>query len=94
MVCPLKTALLHVLLIFASHYFVSGWKGSMADSTLFDDAHQTNFYIPRGRYYLADAGFVSSDALLVPYQNLRSHLSEWNHAKGASVVHLLLKISH
>jgi DDE superfamily endonuclease len=48
-------------------YFLSGWEGSAADSTIFNDAHQVDFYIPRGRYYLADAGFASSDVLLVPY---------------------------
>jgi DDE superfamily endonuclease len=48
-------------------YFLSSWEGSTADSTIFNDAHQVNFYIPRGRYYLADAGFTLSDALLVPY---------------------------
>src|SRR5260370_38474774 len=48
-------------------YFLSGWEGSTHDSILFNDAHRTDFYIPRDRYYLADAGFASSDALLVPY---------------------------
>jgi len=70
-------------------YTLSGWEGSTADSTLFNDARQTNFYIPEGRYYLADAGFASSDALLVPYRNVRYHLSEWDRTKEASVVYLL-----
>ena len=48
-------------------YVLSGWEGSTHDSMLYNDAHQHDFYIPRGRYYLADAGFASSDALLVPY---------------------------
>ena len=59
--------------------FLSGWDGSTVDSTLFSEARRTDFYIPKGRYYLADAGFASSDALLVPYQNVRYHLSEWGH---------------
>jgi hypothetical protein len=62
-------------------YFLSGWEGSTHDSTLFHDARQTDFYIPKGRYYLADAGFGSSEALLVPYRNVRYHLSEWDRAK-------------
>jgi DDE superfamily endonuclease len=70
-------------------YLLSGWEGSTADSTLFNNARQTDFYIPRGRYYLADAGFASSDVLLVPYRNVRYHLSEWNRAQAASVIHLL-----
>jgi DDE superfamily endonuclease len=70
-------------------YFLSGWEGSTANSTLFNEARWTDFYIPEGRYYLADASFASSDALLVPYQNVRYHLSEWNCAKEASVIHLV-----
>lgn len=62
-------------------YFLSGWEGSAHDSTLFYDAREIDFYIPNGKYYLADAGFASSDVLLVPYQNVRYHLCEW---KGAS----------
>ncbi len=72
-------------------YFLSGWEGSTHDSTLFYDAHRVDFYIPSGKYYLADAGFASSDALLVPYCNVRYHLSEWSHGKDAYVVHLFLK---
>jgi len=64
-------------------YFLSGWEGSTADSTLFSVARRTDFYIPKGRYYLADAGFASSDALLVPYRNVRYHLAEWGRAEGA-----------
>jgi hypothetical protein len=70
-------------------YVLSGWEGSAHDSTLFHDAHQVDFNIPKGRYYLADAGFASSEALLVPYRNVRYHLSEWNRAKDPYVVHIL-----
>ena len=48
-------------------YLLTGLEGSVADSTLFFQAHQSDFYIPEGRFYLGDAGFASSDALLVPY---------------------------
>jgi hypothetical protein len=64
-------------------YFLSGWEGSSHDSTLYYDARATDFYIPKGKYYLADAGFASSEALLVPYRNVRYHLAEWDHAKQA-----------
>jgi hypothetical protein len=72
-------------------YFMSGWERSMADSLLFYNVRRADFYIPRRRFYLADAGFALSDALLVPYQNVWYHLSEWNHAKDAYVVYLLSK---
>jgi hypothetical protein len=64
-------------------YILSGWEGSAHDATLFNDAHLTDFYIPNGKYYLADAGFASSKTLLVPYRNVRYHLSEWEGAKEA-----------
>ena len=64
-------------------YFLSGREGSTADSTLFDEAYQTDFHIPRRRYYLADAGFASSNALLVPYRNVQCHLSEWDRINEA-----------
>jgi hypothetical protein len=47
---------------------------------MFYDARENDFYIPEGRYYLADAGFASSDTLLVPYRNVQYHLSEWNRS--------------
>ena len=64
-------------------YFMSGWEGSTHDLTLFHNAHQTDLCIPEGKYYLADAGFALSDALLVPYQSVRYHLAEWKHANEA-----------
>jgi DDE superfamily endonuclease len=64
-------------------YFLSGWEGATADSMLFADAHRTDFYIPNGRYYLADAGFASSNALLVPYRSVRYHLLEWGRGNEA-----------
>jgi hypothetical protein len=64
-------------------YFLSGWEGSSHDSTLFYDSRRVDFYIPPGRYYLADAGFASSDALLVPYRSVRYHLFELDRAKEA-----------
>jgi hypothetical protein len=66
-------------------YFLSGWEGSAHDSTLFSSACRTDFYIPSGKYYLADAGYASSDMLLVPYRNVRYHLSEWGRASEAYV---------
>ena len=50
---------------------------------LFSEAHQIDFYILKGKYYLADAGFASSEALLIPYRNVRYHLAEWGRAKNS-----------
>ncbi|KAJ8490164.1 hypothetical protein ONZ45_g13315 [Pleurotus djamor] len=59
-------------------YVLAGWEGSAADSYVYQHAtHSGGFHIPAGKYYLADAGFPSCDALLVPYRNIRYHLREW-----------------
>jgi hypothetical protein len=61
-------------------YLLTGWEGSAADSHVFDDAHKTDFAITPGTYFLADAGFPSCDALLVPYRGICYHLQEWNQS--------------
>jgi hypothetical protein len=64
-------------------YILSGWDGSAADASVFNDARQSDLTIPAGRYYLADAGFGACDALLVPYQGVCYHLAEWaGHLPG------------
>lgn len=59
---------------------LSGWDGSTADAMLFNDARQSDLTIPRGKYYLADAGFGACDTLLIPYRGARYHLAEWGRA--------------
>ena len=49
-------------------YMLSGWEGSASDSYIFEDAWRKGFTILEDRYYLADAGYVNSNALLVPYR--------------------------
>ena len=62
-------------------YVLSGWEGSAADGTVYDDARQKDLPIPTGKYYLADAGFAGCDSLLVPYRGVRYHLKEWATCK-------------
>jgi hypothetical protein len=64
-------------------YTLTGWDGSMSDAALWTDAHVNDLHIPDGRYLLADAGFGSCDALVVPYCSVRYHLKEWyqSHVK-------------
>ena len=61
-------------------YVLSGWEGSAADGQVYEDAQETDFAIPPGKFYLADAGFPVCDALLVPYCGVRYHLKEWGKA--------------
>ena len=57
-------------------YVLPGWEGSAADGRVFDNAQNEDFRIPNGHYYLADAGYTNSDALMVPYCGVRYHLKE------------------
>jgi len=61
-------------------YSLCGCDGSSADAALWNDARQHDLRIPGGRYLLADAGFGTCDALLVPYRGVRYHLKEWRQA--------------
>jgi hypothetical protein len=58
-------------------YILPGWEGSTADSRVFENAWNSDFIIPVGRYYLADAGYANSDSLLVPYHGVWYHIKEW-----------------
>jgi hypothetical protein len=58
-------------------YILPGWEGSTADSQVFENAWNSDFIIPVGRYYLADAGYANSDSLLVPYRGVWYHIKEW-----------------
>jgi hypothetical protein len=57
-------------------YVLSGWEGSASDSLVYQDARATDFQIPEGRYYPADASYPNTDGLLAPYRGLRYHLRE------------------
>lgn len=63
-------------------YILPGWEASAHDSTVLTDAiSHKGFSIPAGKYYLADAGYPSSNHALVPYRGLRYHLNEQGLAK-------------
>lgn len=70
-------------------YALTGWDGSTADANLWIDAHTHDLRMPPGKYLLADAGFGTSDALLVPYRGVQYHLKEWRQANLRYVPHVL-----
>jgi hypothetical protein len=74
-------------------YVLTGIEGSAADSSIYFLARQTSFPVPNNRYYLADAGFGTCDALLVPYRGVRYHLAEWERA-GMRYEFILLLCLH
>jgi DDE superfamily endonuclease len=60
---------------------LSGWEGSVSDSTLWLEGRRLGVLpIPEGKYLLGDAGFANCDTCLTPYRGVRYHLKEW--AKG------------
>jgi hypothetical protein len=61
-------------------YMLSGWEGSAADATIYNDARRNDLTIPNGKYYLADGGFAHCDELIIPYRGTRYHLAEWGRA--------------
>lgn len=60
---------------------LSGWEGSVADSTLWLEGRRIGILpIPEGKYFLGDAGFANCDTCLTPYRGVRYHLKEWASA--------------
>lgn len=59
-----------------------GWEGTAHDATVFNDARRQGLFVtPRGKYWLADAGYTQADGyggqVLAPYMSVRYHLQEW-----------------
>ena len=61
-------------------YVLPGWEGSAADGRVFDNARRESLAIPPDTYLLADAGFPTCDALMIPYKGEQYHLKEWGTA--------------
>ena len=72
-------------------YCLPGWEGSAADGRVYEAARSSNFRIPNGMYYLADAGFPNCMDLLVPYRGVRYHLREWKEVRNRYVVGALYR---
>ncbi|KAJ1680969.1 hypothetical protein LUZ63_022717 [Rhynchospora breviuscula] len=61
-------------------YVLAGWEGSAHDSKVLQDAlsRDDRLLIPRGRYYLADAGYALTPSFITPYRGVRYHLKEYS----------------
>ncbi|KAL0536142.1 hypothetical protein IC582_025076 [Cucumis melo] len=66
-------------------YVLAGWKGSAADSQILRDAisQENGLQVPKGYYYLCDAGYPNAEGFLAPYRGHRYHLQEWRGAANA-----------
>ncbi|XP_062018884.1 protein ALP1-like [Rosa rugosa] len=56
-----------------------GWEGSVSDSRVLRDAlsRPNGLKVPRGFYYLVDAGYANSEGFLAPYRGTSYHIEEW-----------------
>jgi hypothetical protein len=59
-------------------YMLSGFQGSAVNARVYHVARLSDFMIPLGKLYLADAGYAACDELLVPYRSVHYHLAEWD----------------
>jgi hypothetical protein len=73
-------------------YSLTGWEGSATDAHVYEFAQSEDLYIPDGKYYLADAGFLLCCQLLVPYRGVRYHLAKWGRAGLRCVLYFYMAI--
>ncbi|XP_058213061.1 protein ALP1-like [Rhododendron vialii] len=60
-------------------YVLSGWEGSATDSRILGNAMERphGLRVPRGQYYLVDAGYTNGNGFLAPYRGQRYHINIW-----------------
>lgn len=60
-------------------YVLAGWEGTAHDATILADAieRENGLYVPRGKFYLVDAGYGAKPGFLPPFRAVRYHLNEW-----------------
>ncbi|XP_061367914.1 uncharacterized protein LOC133310936 [Gastrolobium bilobum] len=77
-------------------YVLAGWEGSAADSRVLRDAiSRTNgLRVPKGYYYLCDAGYMNGEGFLTPYRGQRYHLSEWRNGAQPTTPHEFFNMKH
>ncbi|KAJ3703223.1 hypothetical protein LUZ61_006928 [Rhynchospora tenuis] len=61
-------------------YVLPGWEGTASDSKILKNAlrRPCPLIIPEGKYYLVDAGFMTTSSLITPYRGTRYHLKEYS----------------
>ncbi|KAA0054337.1 retrotransposon protein [Cucumis melo var. makuwa] len=66
-------------------YVLAGWEGSAADSRILRDtlSREDGLQVPKGYYYLCDAGYPNAEGFLAPYRGQRYHWQEWRGAANA-----------
>jgi len=69
-------------------FVLSGWEGSAHDARVLSDAITKGLDVPRGTYYLADAGYGLGKGCLTPYRGVRYHLREHYLSKHRYVIYI------
>ncbi|KAL0300742.1 UNVERIFIED_CONTAM: hypothetical protein Sradi_6351000 [Sesamum radiatum] len=77
-------------------YVLPGWEGSAADSRVLRDAisRRNGFVVPRGSYYLVDAGYTNGDGFLAPFRGQRYHLNDWSERHQPTTAEEFFNIRH
>ncbi|KAK9279309.1 hypothetical protein L1049_012988 [Liquidambar formosana] len=59
-------------------FVLPGWEGSAVDSRVLRDAvsRRHGLKVPRGSYYLVDAGYPNREGFFAPYRGQRYHLND------------------
>ncbi|CAL1356153.1 unnamed protein product [Linum trigynum] len=67
-------------------YCLAGWEGSAHDGRVLRDAliRPNGLKVPRGYYYLCDAGYSNCEGFLSPFRGQRYHLKEWGGRRPRS----------
>ncbi|KAK9062031.1 hypothetical protein SSX86_019215 [Deinandra increscens subsp. villosa] len=60
-------------------YVLPGWEGSAADGRILHSAmiRENGLQVPKGNYYLVDAGYTNEEGFLAPFRGQRYHLNTW-----------------
>lgn len=77
-------------------YVLTGWEGSAADSRILRNAvFRTNgLKVPKGFYYLCDAGYTNGEGFLAPYRAERYHLNEWTEGHQPNTPREFFNMKH
>ncbi|XP_058734266.1 uncharacterized protein LOC131605995 [Vicia villosa] len=77
-------------------YVFPGWEGTASDSRILKDAlRRTNgLKIPRGKFYILDAGFMLRKGLITPLRSTRYHLKEFSITNPPRTPQELFNLRH
>ncbi|KAK4388325.1 hypothetical protein Sango_2439100 [Sesamum angolense] len=78
------------------NYVLPRWEGSVADSRVLRDAisRRNGFIVPRGSYYLVDAGYTNGDGFLAPFRGQRYHLNDWSERHQPTTAEEFFNMRH